>query len=141
MYDFLGNLAFSAGDNGPATMHQLRMRGDAVSTGQWQRAVIALTTIGACFSNLNDHDSSLIWMQRGRDAARRLGSRMSIAGTLCQVGGILPPLGRLDAAFEMLQQARAMLAIAPRSRNLVICCTTWPRCRTCNVGTSRRWRY
>lgn len=120
VYDFLGNLAFSGGDNSPATMHQLRMHDDAVATGQWQRAVIALTNIGACFSNLNDHDSSLIWMQRGLDAARRLGSPMSIAGALCQVGGILPPLGRLDTAFEMLQEARAMLAIAPRSRNLVI---------------------
>jgi diguanylate cyclase (GGDEF)-like protein len=120
VHDFLGNLAFSDGDNSPATMHRLRMHDDAVATGQWQRAVIALTNIGACFSNLNDHDSSLIWMQRGLDAARRLGSPMSIAGALCQVGGILPPLGRLDAALEMLQEARAMMSIAPRSRNLVI---------------------
>ena len=118
--DFLGNLAFAADDSGPAIMHRLRAYEDALASGQLQRAVIALTNIGAAFSNLNDHDSSLIWMERGLDEARRLGWPMSVAGALIQVGGILPPLGRFDAAFEMLQEARSMLAKVPRSRNLVI---------------------
>ena len=118
--DFLGNLAFADDDSGPAIMHRLRSHEDALASGQLQRAVIALTNIGAAFSNLNDHDSSLIWMERGLDEARRLGWPMSVAGALIQVGGILPPLGRFDAAFEMLQEARSMLAKVPRSRNLVI---------------------
>ena len=118
--DFFGNLAFVDDDNGPAIMHRLRVHEDALASGQLQRAVIALTNIGACFSNLNDHDSSLIWMQRGLDEARRLGWPMSVAGALIQVGGILPPLGRLDTAFELLQEARGTLAVIPRSRNLVI---------------------
>ena len=118
--DFLGNLAYAADDSGPAILHRLRAHEDALASGQLQRAVIALTNIGAAFSNLNDHDSSLIWMERGLDEARRLGWPMSVAGALIQVGGILPPLGRFDAAFEMLQEARAMLAKVPRSRNLVI---------------------
>ena len=118
--DFLGNLAFAADDPGPAIMHRLRAHEDALASGQLQRAVIALTNIGAAFSNLNDHDSSLIWMERGLDEARRLGWPMSVAGALIQVGGILPPLGRFDAAFELLQEARGMLAKVPRSRNLVI---------------------
>ena len=118
--DFLGNIAFSDGDNGPAILHRLRVHEDAVASGQWQRAVVALTNIGACFSNLNDHDSSLIWMQRGLDEARRLGWPMAVAGALIQLGGILQPLGRLDAAIELLQEARGMLVIAPKSRSLVI---------------------
>ena len=118
--DFFGNLAFVDDDNGPAIMHRLRVHEDALASGQLQRAVVALTNIGACFSNLNDHDSSLIWMQRGLDEARRLGWPMTVAGALIQVGGILPPLGRLDTAFELLQEARRTLAVAPRSRNLVI---------------------
>ena len=118
--DFLGNLAFADDDSGPAIMHRLRSHEDALASGQLQRAVIALTNIGAAFSNLNDHDSSLIWMERGLDEARRLGWPMSVAGALIQVGGILPRLGRFDAAFEMLQEARSMLAKVPRSRNLVI---------------------
>jgi diguanylate cyclase (GGDEF)-like protein len=118
--DFLGNLAFSDGDNGPAILHRLRVHEDAVASGQLVRGVIALTNIGACFSNLNDHDSSLIWMERGLDEARRLGWPMVIAGALLQVGGMLPPLGRLDTAFELLQEARGKLAMAPRSRNLVL---------------------
>jgi diguanylate cyclase (GGDEF)-like protein len=118
--DFLGNLAFSDGDNGPAILHRLRGHEDAIASGQLVRGVIALTNIGACFSNLNDHDSSLIWMERGLDEARRLGWPMVIAGALLQVGGILPPLGRLDTAFELLQEARGKLAMAPRSRNLVL---------------------
>ena len=118
--DFLGNLAFADDDSGPAIMHRLRSHEDALGSGQLQRAVIALTNIGAAFSNLNDHDSSLIWMERGLDEARRLGWPMSVAGALIQVGGILPRLGRFDAAFEMLQEARSMLAKVPRSRNLVI---------------------
>ena len=118
--DFLGNLAFSDGDNGPAILQRLRSHEDAVATGQWQRALVALTNIGACFSNLNDHDSSLIWMQRGLDEARRLGWPMAVAGALIQLGGILQPLGRLDAAIELLQEARGMLVIAPKSRSLVI---------------------
>ncbi len=71
--DYLGNLAFSDGDNRPAIIHRLRVHEDAVMSGQWHRAVIALTNIGACFSNLNDHDNCPIWMQRGLDEARRLG--------------------------------------------------------------------
>ena len=118
--DFLGNLAFAADESGPAILHRLRAHEDALASGQLQRAVIALTNIGAAFSNLNDHDSGLIWMERGLDEARRLGWPMSVAGALIQVGGILPPLGRVDAAFEMLQEARGMLAKVPRSRNLVI---------------------
>jgi len=118
--DFLGNLAFADDETGPAILHRLRVHEDALASGQLQRAVIALTNIGACFSNLNDHDSALIWMERGLDEARRLGWPMSVAGALIQVGGILPPLGRLDAAFELLQEARRTLAIAPNSRNLVI---------------------
>jgi len=118
--DFIGNLAFSDGDNGPAILQRIHLHEDAVATGQWQRAVIALTNIGACFSNLNDHDSSLAWMQRGLDEARRLGWPMSIAGALVQLGGILAPLGRHDTAIELLQEARGMLAIAPKSRNLMI---------------------
>ena len=118
--DFFGNLAFVDDDNGPAIMHRLRVHEDALASGQLQRAVIALTNIGACFSNLNDHDSSLIWMQRGLDEARRLGWPLTVAGALIQVGGILPPLGRLDTAFELLQEARRTLAVAPQSRNLVI---------------------
>jgi len=118
--DFIGNLAFSDGDNGPAILQRIHVHEDAAATGQWQRAVIALTNIGACFSNLNDHESSLAWMQRGLDAARRLGWPMSIAGALIQLGGILAPLGRHDTAIELLQEARGMLAIAPKSRNLVI---------------------
>jgi diguanylate cyclase (GGDEF)-like protein len=118
--DFLGNLAFSDGDNGPAILQRLRVHEDALASGQLVRAVIALTNIGACFSNLNDHDSSLIWMERGLEEARRLGWPMVVAGALLQVGGTLPPLGRLDTAFELLQEARGKLAIAPRSRNLVL---------------------
>ena len=118
--DFIGNLAFSDGDNGPAILQRIRVHEDAAATGQLQRAVIALTNIGACFSNLNDHESSLTWMQRGLDEARRLGWPMSIAGALIQLGGILAPLGRHDTAIELLQEARGMLAIAPKSRNLVI---------------------
>jgi diguanylate cyclase (GGDEF)-like protein len=118
--DFLGNLAFADDDSGPAILHRLRAHEDALASGQLQRAVIALTNVGAAFSNLNDHDSSLIWMERGLEEARRLGWPMSVAGALIQVGGILPPLGRLDAAFDMLQEARGMLAKVPKSRNLVI---------------------
>ncbi len=118
--DFLGNLAFSDGDNGPAILHRLRVHEDAIASGQLMRGVIALTNIGACFSSLNDHDSSLIWMQRGLDGARQLGWPMVVAGALIQIGGILPPLGRLDTAIELLQEARGKLAIAPNSRNLVI---------------------
>ena len=118
--DFLGNLAYAADESGPAILHRLRVHEDALASGQLQRAVIALTNVGAAFATLNDHDSSLIWMERGLDEARRLGWPMSVAGALIQVAGILPPLGRYEAAFEMLQEARGMLAKVPRSRNLVI---------------------
>jgi diguanylate cyclase (GGDEF)-like protein len=118
--DFLGNLAFSDGDYSPATMYRLRMHEDAIATGQWQRAIVALTNIGACFSNLNDHETGLGWMQRGLDEARRLGWPAAIAGALLQVGGVMQPLGRLDAAREMLTEARSMPGIAPMSRNRVM---------------------
>jgi diguanylate cyclase (GGDEF)-like protein len=118
--DFLGNMAFFAGDYSRATLLRLRMHEDAIATGQRHRAIVALTNIGGCFSNLNDHETGLAWIQRGLDEARRLGWPAATAGAMLQVGGILPMIGHFDAARDMLLEARSMPGVPPVSRNMAL---------------------
>ena len=114
--DFFGNLAVSDGDTAAAMAHLLRQNQDAVATGQWQRAIVALNNIYVCFANLNDVETALIWAQRELDEARRLGWPDSMASALTMLGNCFLQLQRFDAACEVLLEARAMPGVSLHSR-------------------------
>lgn len=116
VHDYLSLVDFARRDFGRSTMHRLKMHDDALATGQMQRAIIAMTNVGACFANLNDHETALEWVQRGLELARRAGWPVVTATALLQCGGILRQLGRLDAAQDMLLEARATPGLSPASR-------------------------
>jgi diguanylate cyclase (GGDEF)-like protein len=117
VHDFLGGVAFGHGDFARATLHRIRSHEDALATGQLQRAIVALINAGACFGNLHDYETALLWTERALRTARKVGWPASVAGTLLQVGELLRLLGRLDAAHEVLSEAAASGALPLTSRN------------------------
>jgi diguanylate cyclase (GGDEF)-like protein len=120
VHDFLSGIAFERRDFERAAAHRLRMQDDALATGQYQRAIIARTNLGASFGNLNDYETALEWMQRGLELSRQCGWPMSIASSLLQTAAVLRLLGRLDAAQELLLEARATPGLAPGSRYMAM---------------------
>jgi diguanylate cyclase (GGDEF)-like protein len=117
VHDFLGGLAFGMGDFGQAVVHRIRMHEDAIATGQVQRAIVALTNAGACFGNLHDYETALVWTERALQTARSVRWPGSITSTLLQVGGLLRLLGRLDAAHDVLSEAAATGGLSQSSRS------------------------
>jgi len=116
IHDFLGGLEFARGDYGAAASRWVRLYEDAMATGQLQRAVVVLANIGIAFCNLRDPQAALTWMERSLALARQVGWPGSLALALMQSAYVLRVLNRLDAAFELLQEARALLAAMPHSR-------------------------
>ena len=115
-FDYLGAVAFGHGDFGRATMDRVRMIEDAMDTGQVQRAIVAQMNIGACFGNLHDYETALVWIERALQASRRCEWPASVASCLMQVGAIYRLMGRLDAAHDVITEALGMKIVSPASR-------------------------
>jgi diguanylate cyclase (GGDEF)-like protein len=114
--DGLGMLAFAEGDYGSAAVHFIGMHEDAVASGQWQRAVVALANIGIGFSKLHDQEAALQWMERSLDLARSTGWAPAIGMALLQTAYTQRMLRRFDAAEDLLKEARRLLGDRPSSR-------------------------
>ena len=92
----------------------------AWDTGQVRDAIRNAANLGDGFSNLNDHQSALDWMQRGLETARAMRWPVSIAISLGQTADVLRHLGRLDAAQELLDEALQALHPLGVSRSYAI---------------------
>jgi signal transduction histidine kinase/tetratricopeptide (TPR) repeat protein len=113
-------LAFQRGDLGEAAACLASAFDDAQATGQTWRAITIAGNAGVCFSNLNDSDAALEWMQRGLDRARETGWPGRIGLSLNQVAHELRQLGRTETARAMLGEARELLAPMADSRAYAI---------------------
>jgi diguanylate cyclase (GGDEF)-like protein len=109
--------AWAAGDYDSAIQHLLRLRADALATGQIRQAIIAQVNIGSCFGNLQDYETALDWTRRTLALAREKRWPQSIAPCLSQLGGILLRLERLDEAHAVLTEALSAPAMAQPSNN------------------------
>jgi diguanylate cyclase (GGDEF)-like protein len=118
--DFFAVIAFLSSDFGRAVGHWIHSHDIAMATGQRRRAISIATNIGNAFTSLNAHDAALEWMQRGLDLARPNGWPMNIAMCLMQTAETLRQLGRRDAAQDLLDEARQVLAPLSGSRAYAI---------------------
>ena len=114
--DFWGLSASLSSDYVQSIRHVSKAYTLALATGQLRRAIIVSGNIGAAFSNLNDFDAALEWMQRSLNMARQSRWPGMVGTALTQTAEILRLLQRFDAAADMLREALASLAPMAASR-------------------------
>lgn len=114
--DFWGLSASLSSDYVESIRHVSKAYTLALATGQLRRAIIVAGNIGAAFSNLNDCDAALEWMQRSLNMAQQSRWPGMIGTALTQTAEILRMLQRFDAAADMLREALVSLAPMAASR-------------------------
>ena len=107
--DFLGMLAELSSDFGRAITLWLKSFDYSVMSGQYRRAILAALNIGDAFDALNDHQAAMEWTKRALDLARACGFRESIGNCLRQLADGLRRLGQLDAAQQIVDEAKDLL--------------------------------
>jgi signal transduction histidine kinase len=117
---YFGACASLSSDFGQAIPYLIEAHDLARQTGQIREAIRNAVNIGDAFSNLNDHQSALEWMQRGLEQARAMGWPVSVGISLLQTADVLRHLGRLDAAQELLDEALGHLAPLGVTRNYAV---------------------
>ena len=110
VHGFIGTAAFQKADMIPAVEHCLKSYNAAEITGQVQRQIITAANMGVTFGNLNDPQTALEWMQRGLEVARRMAWPSTLGLALVQTATIQRLLDRFDAAQQLLEEAREVLA-------------------------------
>ena len=117
VHDFLALIAANDSDFGLSAKHFLLAREAALQTGQIRVAIMASTNLGEDFTKLNDHQSSLEWMQRGLSLARPTNWPRSIGACLMYTAETMRRLHRLDAAQELLDEALQIMAPLAAARS------------------------
>ncbi len=117
---WFGACAALQSDFGRSVSYLMQAYELAWDTGQIRDAIRNAANLGDGFSNLNDHQSALDWMQRGLETARAMRWPVSIAISLGQTADVLRHLGRLDAAQELLDEALQALNPLGISRSYAI---------------------
>jgi signal transduction histidine kinase len=120
IHAYFGVCAAQQSDFGRCAEHLLQAHELAMVTGQVRAGIRDAVNTGDAFSNLNDYQSALEWMQRGLDLARSTGWPQSIAVSLSQTSNVLRYLGRFDAAQELITEALQILMPFGVSRSHVI---------------------
>jgi diguanylate cyclase (GGDEF)-like protein len=115
-HDFHATLSFARGDFAKVALHGVQAQDDAIATGQLNRAILVMTNVGAAFANLNDYETSLEWNERALALARQHGWPAMIVTALLQCVPVHMHLGRHDAAFELVHEARNSPGAPPGSR-------------------------
>lgn len=120
IYDFWGNLAFQTGDFAKSLTYRLPMYALLNDTGQIHRAIFGASNIGGAFTNLNDTQTALEWMERGLVVARASGWPVCIGSSMGQAADVLRQVGRLDNAHQMLLEAIEYGSVNMGSRSYAI---------------------
>lgn len=119
-HDFLGQLHARHGRHAQAIAAFSTTSERARDAGQVRRRVVACTNVAACYSNLNDHDAALEWIDAALALARPAGWPASVGLCLMMTGNSLYLLGRLHAARQALEEAMEVLKPLPRSRTRLV---------------------
>lgn len=118
--DYRGLCAGLVGDFGRAASHFMAAFEGAGASGQLRLRIVATTSVGRSFSNLNDNDSALEWFERGLALARPTGWPSSLGQCLMQTAETLRRLGRLEPAQALLREALTVLQPLSGSRAYAI---------------------
>lgn len=120
LHAYFGACASLQSDFGRCAEQLLKAHELAMATGQVRAGIRDAVNVGDAFSNLNDYQTALEWMQRGLDLARATRWPQSIAVSLSQTSDVLRHLGRFEAAQELLTESLQILAPFGISRSYVI---------------------
>ena len=91
-----------------------------LQSGQIRRAILTAANIGYNYSNLNDFEAALDWLQKALKLAKPTGWAPSIGNCLMQIGDTLRKMGNLDAAEQMLHESLDQLSKLTNSRNYAL---------------------
>jgi signal transduction histidine kinase/DNA-binding response OmpR family regulator/HPt (histidine-containing phosphotransfer) domain-containing protein/tetratricopeptide (TPR) repeat protein len=117
VHDFRALVAMHNNDFAEAARHFLLARDFALQSGQLRAAIITSTNLGENFAMLNDHQSSLEWMQRGLSLARPTGWPRSVGACLMHTAETMRRLHQLEVAQELLDEALQILAPLVEARS------------------------
>ncbi len=120
IHAYFGACAAQQSDFGRCAEQLLQAHELAMASGQVRAGIRDAVNTGDAFSNLNDYQSALEWMQRGLDLARATGWPQSIAVSLSQTSNVLRHLGRFDAAQELITESLQILVPFGISRSYAI---------------------
>ncbi|MRV72449.1 GAF domain-containing protein [Duganella sp. FT92W] len=118
--DYFGIACSQSSNFGTAAGHYIQCYEMALETGQLRIAITAATNIGEDYTNLNNHQASLEWMQCALDLARPTGWPRSVGASLMHTADTMRRLGRIDAAEELLREALEILAPVSGARSYAI---------------------
>ncbi|MFZ6745179.1 tetratricopeptide repeat protein [Undibacterium sp. JH2W] len=120
MNDFLGLHAGLNGKLDESVLFLSKAYEQCLESGQIRRAILTASNIGYNYSNANDFESALEWLQKALKLAKPTGWSPSIGNCLMQIGDTLRKMGSLDAAEHMLHEALEQLAKLTNSRNYAL---------------------
>lgn len=89
----------------------------AQKSGQIRRAIFAACNVGECFSNFNDHDINLQWLECALALARRNNWPGAMGHCLSRTAACMRKLGRTQAASELIDEALQVMQPVAGSRN------------------------
>ncbi|MEJ6001751.1 GAF domain-containing protein [Paucibacter soli] len=118
--DALGLLAGMSSAYADSIRHFARGYELSLASGQLRRAVAQASNAGVGFMRLNDLPAAAEWLQRGLELARRCRWPSTLALALVQAASVMRDLQRQAQAREMLNEALALLKIAPAARSLAL---------------------
>jgi tetratricopeptide (TPR) repeat protein len=117
-WDFHGQELARTGRFAPSIAAFMEVRVRPLRCGQLRRAVNACTNVCAGYSNLNEHDAALEWIEQALELARPTGWPLSVGLCLMMMANTLRRLRRLDAAHAAIDEALVVLQALGRPRAL-----------------------
>ncbi|WP_338847430.1 ATP-binding protein [Massilia sp. W12] len=115
--DYRALRASRQNDFGRAALHFIQSHQAALATGQLRAAIIAATNLAEDLNRLGDHQSALEQMQRALELARPTGWPRSVGACLLHTAETMRRLQRLDAAQELLDEARPLMQALAQARS------------------------
>lgn len=94
----------------------------ALRLGMLQLRLRIGNTIAAAYSNLDDKEAAISWVEESLDLARAAAWPVATGEALAFLGNFYREVGQIDRALETLEQARSTLRLAARSRGYALAC-------------------
>jgi diguanylate cyclase (GGDEF)-like protein len=113
---------FNKGEHAEAIAALEPLARDAEQLGMIQLRLRLGNTIAAAYSNLDDKEGAISWVEASLERAREAGWPVGIGEALAFLGNFYREAGQFARALETLTEARNVLQAAPRSRGYALAC-------------------
>jgi diguanylate cyclase (GGDEF)-like protein len=113
---------FNRGDHGKVAHRLEPLAAEAGRLGMRQLQLRMQNTLAAAYSNLDDKDTAISWVERSIEQAREAGWPVATGEALAFLGNFYREAGQTARARETLEEARRFLASATSSRGYALAC-------------------